>query len=467
MKREVKLGILLVVLIAVVPWQAVPAQDFSALLEAVNRIETNLKQLVEQEKQQRQAQFAELQTAIEQMPAQQSATVAEPDLSGLEAQIAELKLAVQEIRLASEVKPSDDRAMVDMMHEMSVLRAEMAELENQMHPAPQTASTDPIAYTAAPEAAPAEGSLGGIEWSGFFDVNGTMQSSADDETNFGLGQAEIGLASEIADNVAVEAAIAYNADDGLFELGAAILDVNLYSGGNFLSSVDFAAGQFDVPFGIDLNWYPSIERKLVTGPTAVDLTHGGWNDLGFQMSLEASHGNFVFYMVNGFESSVEVLDEIESLALGEDVYEEVDTSPANAIGTRLGIAPMGWLELGTSFAAGWNASGESEMALAGADLQMSLFNFDLKGEYIAHSINRSIAEENNRGYYAQMTYSFLGRAFVTTRYGGFKPEGADWHDRSSLGAGYAINDGLELRFEQVFDENSDDNQTILQMVAGF
>jgi hypothetical protein len=172
-------------------------------------------------------------------------------------------------------------------------------------------------------------------------------------------------------------------------------------------------------------------------------------------------------MVNGFEASAEVLDEVATLATGTDVFEEVDTSPANALGTRLGIAPFAWLEVGTSFATGWNVDGKSEMNLVGVDLQFALAGFELKGEYIAHSVNRSIAEETNRGFYAQATYNILDRAFVTTRYGSFEPEGSETIGRGSIGAGYQINDGLGVRVETNINEDSDENQTIMQIVAGF
>ena len=162
-----------------------------------------------------------------------------------------------------------------------------------------------------------------------------------------------------------------------------------------------------------------------------------------------------------------MIDEAATLATGTEVLEEIDTSPANALGTRLGIAPFAWFEIGTSFATGWNAAGKNEMSLLGMDLQFALAGFELKGEYIAHAVNRSIAEENNRGYYAHLTYEFTHRAYVTGRYGSFKAEYHEWHGEGSIGAGYSINDGLQLRWESVINETSSDNTNILQLVAGF
>lgn len=449
------------------------AQDFKALLDEVEKFDADLKQLVQQESNTRTSEIAALQNSIQKLQAtidqsgSQTGTDWSEQITGLTTAILELRADLVELKNQDEV-----------YQELALLKAEVAALHNEMQEQlPVFASTDPDVYAMimSRESEPeAESSIGGIEWSGFFDVTGGIQSSNDDETEFGLGQAEIDLASELSDRIAVEVAVAYNAEEGVFELGAALIDIHLFGSegshvrpGFGIDHSFIVVGLFDVPFGIDYHVYPSVDRKLVTAPMVVDLTHGGWNDVGFQFGLEATHGNFVFYIVNGFEASADVLDEVETLATGTDVYEEIDTSPANALGTRLGIAPFGWLEVGTSFATGWNAAGKSEMALVGADLQFSMFNIELKGEFIAHSVNRSIAEENNRGYYAQATYNILDRAFVTTRYGSFKPEGADWIGRSSIGAGYAITDGVELRVETVLDENTEVNQTILQLVAGF
>ena len=122
---------------------------------------------------------------------------------------------------------------------------------------------------------------------------------------------------------------------------------------------------------------------------------------------------------------------------------------------------------GGSFAIGFNESGKDEITLLGADLQYSFFHFELKGEYIYHSSNRSISKENNQGYYFQAIYGLLERAFLVSRYGSFKPYEVDWVGQLSLGAGYAIVEGVEVRFETVLNEDTNNNTNILQLVAGF
>jgi Sec-independent protein translocase protein TatA len=313
----------------------------------------------------------------------------------------------------------------------------------------------------------------GLEISGFFDVVNSYDRSDEDNSNFGLGQAEVDLANQVTNNVAVEVAIAYNSDDGLFELGAAIVDIHLFGngGGNhvnssFIDHSSIVVGQFDVPFGIDYFSYPSIERKFITAPRVVDMTHEGWNDFGAQFVMDSKYGNFVAYVVNGFEASAEVLDQVATLATGVDVFEEVNTTPSNAFGSRIGFKPFSKLEIGSSFAVGLNKSEKSEMTLWGADMYLDFGFLAFKGEYINHSLNRSVAKEDNKGYYFQ-SIGFINQFFVSGRYGSFKPDGAEWIGQFSFGGGYSLAENIELRVETLFNENSDLNQTMFQLVTGF
>ena len=461
-------GILLLLAVFIIPAQ-VSAQDFGQLLEAVDKLEANLKALVEKESAARQSQFANLQAQLDQAP----------QASGNDAWKKQLLKEVAILRTQVETMPAptqsgsgvSDQQLVDLMTEVDVLREEIKLLQetgaaSSSEQLVSSGEQDLILAFDGPAGSEEETGVEGLEISGFFDVVNTIQTSAEDKNQFNLGQAEIYLASPLGDRAEVEVAVAYNADDGLFELGAAVLGINMYEGEQFVSSIDIAAGQFDVPFGIDLNYYPSIERKLVTGPMAVAMTHGGWNDLGFTFNLETTVGNLVVYGVNGFESSAEVLDEVASLALGEDVFEEIDTSPANAVGTRVGITPVADLEIGVSFANGWNLSGRPEMSLVGADLQYSVFNFDFRGEYVSHTVNLSIAKETNNGWYFQSLYNF-SRAFLAARYGSFQPDEGESVGQFTFGAGYAVVEAVELRFETLVNSFSDENMNTLQIVASF
>ena len=65
--------------------------------------------------------------------------------------------------------------------------------------------------------------FGELDITGFFDVVGTYQSSQDDQTEFGLGQAEIDVEKQMSDITSIAVAVAYNNEAGSFELGCAEL----------------------------------------------------------------------------------------------------------------------------------------------------------------------------------------------------------------------------------------------------
>jgi len=470
MKRFMLVGCVLVGLVlASAP--AAPAQDFNQLLKAVEKIELNLKELVEQEAQARSQELAKLRLEMKAISTGQTGQDYQTDLDKLAQAIESLRLQVQALQTIPPASTEQDADLVSLTSEVAMLRTELSDLRDRARDknSLQLASTgdEALAYAFGHDAPAEDEAPEGLQISGFFDVVGAQQSSADDKVNYGLGQAEVDLEREISDRASIAVAIAYNTDDALFELGAAELAINLYnSEESFMASIDITAGQFDVPFGIDFHEYASIDNKLISGPSVVHYTHEGWNDVGFQFSLEASFANMVAFFVNGFESSAEVLDEVATLATGVDTYEEVDTSPAQAFGARIGFTPINHLEFGGSFATGINADSKNEMILAGADLQYGFSNFEIKGEYIYHSLNRSVAKENNSGYYLQGLYDF-GTVYAISRYGSFKPYESDWVGEFSIGVGYEVTHGVELRWESLVNEHSDHNANMIQLVAGF
>ena len=425
MKKITTLGILLVAIFFTGAISA-KAQDLNALLEAVEKIEANLKTLNKQ---------------VEALQSQQVVNQQTADLADL---VAEMELLRNELHFLKRQKAAKTGLKLASTNNEEAMR---------------------IAF-GQDQTAPEDNFTSELEITGFVDVVGTLQSSEDDKLNYSLGQAELDLGKALSERAGIAMAIAYNADDGLFELGAFELGINLHSSETGIQSLDITVGQFDVPFGIDFHEYASIDNKLVSGPQVCHYTHEGWNDVGFQIGFESSLANMVSFFVNGFESSAEVIDVAQTLATGSIVMEEIDTSPAQAFGTRVGFTPINHLELGGSFATGLNADNENEMLLIGADLQFGISSFEFKGEYIHHSVNRSIAEEKNQGYYVQSLYNF-GPAYAVSRYGSFKPFEAEWVSQFSIGAGYGLMEGIELRWETLINENSDHNANMIQIVAGF
>lgn len=286
----------------------------------------------------------------------------------------------------------------------------------------------------------------GVEIAGFADV-----LYVGGEDRFDLGQVEIDLVTPIAGEVDLEIAIAL--DEGTFTTGAVTADFHLWGreGSHFRQSqgidhTGLIVGQFDVPFGIDWNVYPSIDRKLVSGPLVIENTHDGWNDVGLQGYLQAGRLNGAVYAVNGFG------------------YEEVEMNLS--LGGRIGFGLLEQLEIGGSYAAFLNGDYELDMGLIGADVQFSQGRLALKGEFVAHSLGLAgDGDSTNAGFYAQSLYD-LDRYFLVARYGSFAPDEGENMSRVSLGAGWIIRDGCQMRFEQQIN-SEEDNLSLVQMVVAF
>ena len=272
---------------------------------------------------------------------------------------------------------------------------------------------------------------------------------------FELGQVEIDLGLPLDERIDLEIAIAL--DEGAFTTGSFLVDFHLFGreGSHFrpLAGIDHSGlivGQFDVPFGIDWLVYPSIDRKLVSGPVAVENTHDSWNDFGVQGYLKSGPVNAVVYAVNGFG------------------YEAADAEVEMnlTVGGRVNVSPVPYLEVGSSYAAFFDQDYELDMALLGADLQFIHGRFVAKGEYLFQRLGLAGEEDaTSAGFYAQGLYDF-GSFFLVSRYGQFLPEEGEDLTRVSLGGGWVIGDGCEARVEQQINSQEED-LTLLQLVVAF
>ena len=304
------------------------------------------------------------------------------------------------------------------------------------------------------------GALGSIEVTGFGDL---YRAVGEPEGRFAVGQMEVGLAKLLDGGATFEAAIAFSGDS--FGLGSFLVDFPFFGGdGALFPSSDGVArsgcvvGQFDVPFGIDWHVYPSIDRRLVSVPLVVENTHDSWNDYGIQGYLESQRLNLVLYGANGFDYQ------------GTDgSYAPVDVPMEWALGGRLGVKPVTWMELGGSYAGFLDADQALDMAMVGIDLRVHYQGLAAKGEFIAHRTGRAGQDEaTHAGFYCQGLYD-RGRWFAVGRYGKFSPEGGEAEDlsRLSVGAGWVISEGCESRVEYQVNEGTENDVALLQLVVGF
>ena len=304
-----------------------------------------------------------------------------------------------------------------------------------------------------------------LDISGFGDIYLVSYQDAGLGSDFSVGQMEVDLETTIAGKTVMAAAIAYDSETETFGLGAFTIDFHLWDSeaGHLqpINGIDHSGvlvGQFDIPFGIDWNVYPSVDRKLVSAPLAVENTHDGWNDYGVELYVQNNWFNGVIYGSNGF--SYEWIDD-----LGGPIEVEMKV----AAGSRIGFTPNEYFEIGASYAGFFNQENKLDMSLLGTDVQINYTNFSVKGEYISHTIAHSAdGEITNTGYYAQGLYDF-GKYFITARYGAFELDDvtADEITRISVGVGWVLTEGSELRFEYQVNSEEKDDLSYLQVVAGF
>ena len=201
-----------------------------------------------------------------------------------------------------------------------------------------------------------------VEIVGFADFWYVLRQAEEEGNDFEIGQVEVDLETVIDERIVVGVAVAYDPGGETFGLGAFTVDFHLFGseGDHFrpVGGVDHSGimvGQFDVPFGVDWNVYPSIDRKLVSGPLVVESTHDFWNDYGVQGYVETERVNGVVYVTNGF--GYEGADEA-----GEPAEVEMKVS----VGVRVGVKPNEMIEIGGSYAGFLDGDDEQDMSLMGA-----------------------------------------------------------------------------------------------------
>ncbi len=295
-----------------------------------------------------------------------------------------------------------------------------------------------------------------VEISGFGDFVTTIQEH-NDEDAIGLGQAEIGLASALNEQLSIEMAMAYDTD--AFGIGCFIIDYNVYSApeDNTVRSLSIGGGQFDVPFGIGFEHYASTDRQFVSSPLVTTLSHDEWNDIGGYAQLDASWGTLTAFVTNGF-------------TFDESVHEnsDIDVESKIAVGGRLGLSPFSQLTIGASYADFIDQTGLKSMDMIGADLVFNLYRFSVQGEYIMHRFSDPTYDsQEHEGYYIQASYQ-LNRWSLNSRYDRFDSSPEIFGDlrRVTSGITYSLDNNVELRGEYQIIEEAD-NAALMQIVVQF
>lgn len=120
------------------------SQDFEAVLEAMDRIEANLKQLVQKEAAIRKGEIAKLRksvTKLETVTGDGQTGVTEGQWADIMSELAALKAEMAQLQNQSQPRPQlAEEEMMDIMSELAALKAELAQVQNELRPRPQLAS---------------------------------------------------------------------------------------------------------------------------------------------------------------------------------------------------------------------------------------------------------------------------------------------------------------------------------------
>ncbi len=295
--------------------------------------------------------------------------------------------------------------------------------------------------------------------SGFFDVAKRINTSGE-LSNINYGQFELNLSKSFSNRINIQGAIAYNSEEGTFEIGAGIVDFQLKhdSGQNkaLMKNTGLCLGQFDVPFGIDYLCIASPYRKLVTAPLANQKSIDGLNSFGAVFYGETNFFNFKFIGIDGFSEN------------------------SAALGGRLGVNNLGNIEIGASYLSNFTKPNSVNARVYGFDLQVCCKSLDIKGEFIQSEgilkgeISESIIGESHKGYYIQGVNDFYKMlsfpVFMSLRYGKWISARHNSINRLTTGIGYVFNEALEARMEHLLqkeDFTKSTNTITFQLVAIF
>jgi len=293
-----------------------------------------------------------------------------------------------------------------------------------------------------------------LEFTAFGDFFYRFERPGDDD--FHVGAVELDASLKLTPYVNVSTAIVFDGADDAFGLGAFVIDCGIAGEGDgyvfqskHLSKSGVSFGRFDVPFGIAYLEYPSVENRLISLPQAVELTHGGWGDIGAQGYAVGAHWTAVGYVVNGPEHPVSA---------------EESAPSRTAAGGRLSAKVDDLIEVGGSAALDFAAEGPV-MGFFGGDVVTTLGPLDLRGEYLLRHVKAPEVPELTHGIYGQARLQ-VDPAFLVARYDTVL-EGATTFDRRLTGgAGIEIFPQGEVRavYEHSFD--SDIRMMTLQLVGG-
>lgn len=137
---------------------------------------------------------------------------------------------------------------------------------------------------------------------GFFDV--TAHTTDNSDHPFDLGGLELDLQFDPLKHIAVSTALVWDGDAA--EVAVAVLDYHLYdhevpARGNIFGETGLHVqfGRFDIPFGIDYNFFAAPDRTNITAPLTTErIQNDGFNGDGLRVYGSWSKLDYALYLTN-------------------------------------------------------------------------------------------------------------------------------------------------------------------------
>ncbi|MFH1352869.1 MAG: hypothetical protein ABIH68_04750 [bacterium] len=296
-----------------------------------------------------------------------------------------------------------------------------------------------------------------VDISGFVDV--IYQDVQKENSSFGMGAFEIDFETEISESAVFEGAVVVE-EDGAAP-GQTLVDFSILK-----EKIGLQAGLIDIPFGIDCLTFAACDRKLVSSPLTTELMmDGGWGDVGINFHGKDSMLNYNLFVVNGMGVDVD--------ASSAPVNQMTDNNNSKSYGGRIGVSPAERIEVGFSYARGPYLDDNSEKLWqrSGADIRFCAGEFKLQGEYISGKEDLPGRGENKHsGFYVQVLAGIFKNVYGVLRLGQWKPDAGDAVKRTTIAAGYGLDENTSLRCEYIMNNKApeaDNNVLSLQAVVSF
>lgn len=250
-----------------------------------------------------------------------------------------------------------------------------------------------------------EGDWKKFQFHGFFEVSSPIHGS-DDESQQSSSQflkdneLTLWLGKQITRKLSFGSEIEMKDGFETYELERCEFDYDIIG-----KMLIFRLGKFKYPLGIERFVESAPLNKLVDRPfPSIRIVPGTYSDIGGML-----HG------VIPFPHDTKLKYEL-ALSNGlagpdhKDVQQLWDNNSNKAIGGRLGYEMIPGLEIGGSYSRGaYDNDNRLSIDFLGADIQFKKWNLEVRGEYIASTVEQSSADGGDydrSGYYFQTSYQY-------------------------------------------------------------